>query len=63
MGIVYNRGMGGCKIVTDRPLTIGGMVTLISMFPSRPSPLRFEWQPCGGCCNVSSGWNFWVWRN
>lgn len=27
-GIVYNLGMGGCKIVTDRPLTIGGMLAL-----------------------------------
>jgi len=27
-GIVYNLGMGGCKIVTDRPLTIGAMVAL-----------------------------------
>ena len=27
-GIVYNLGMGGCKIVTDRPLTVGAMVAL-----------------------------------
>lgn len=26
MGIVYNLGMGGCKIVTDRALSVGGMV-------------------------------------
>lgn len=27
-GIVYNLGLGGCKIVTDRPLKVGGMLTL-----------------------------------
>lgn len=27
-GIVYNLGMGGCKIVTDRPLTVGGMLAV-----------------------------------
>ena len=25
-GIVYNLGMGGCKMVTDQPLTIGAML-------------------------------------
>ena len=33
MGIVYNRG--SCKIVTDRPLTIGGMVTLYLNVPKQ----------------------------
>ena len=28
MGIVYNLGMGGCKIVTDRRLVIGGIMAL-----------------------------------
>ncbi len=27
-GIVYNLGMGGCKLVTDRPLTVGAMLAL-----------------------------------
>ena len=26
MGIVYNLGAAGCKIVTVRPLSVGGMV-------------------------------------
>ena len=28
LGIVYNLCMGGCKIVTDQPLTIAGMMAL-----------------------------------
>ena len=35
MGIVYNLGMGGCKIVTDQPLTIGGMVALYLIVPNQ----------------------------
>ncbi|HKS75626.1 MAG TPA: PilZ domain-containing protein [Nitrospira sp.] len=35
MGIVYNLGMGGCKIVTDRPLTIGGMLALYLNVPNQ----------------------------
>src|SRR4029079_15236281 len=31
--IVYNLGMGGCKIVTDRPLTIGDTVALYLNVP------------------------------
>jgi hypothetical protein len=31
--IVYNLGMGGCKLVTDRPLTIGGMLSLCLQVP------------------------------
>ncbi len=34
-GIVYNLGMGGCKIVTDRPLTIGAMVALSLNVPTQ----------------------------
>jgi len=34
-GIVYNLGMGGCKIVTDRPLTIGAMVALSLNVPKQ----------------------------
>ena len=34
-GIVYNLGMGGCKIVTEHPLTIGGMVTLYLNVPEQ----------------------------
>ena len=35
MGIVYNLCMGGCKIVTDRPLTIGTMVALYLNVPKQ----------------------------
>ena len=35
MGIVYNLGMGGCKIVTDRPLATGGMVALYLNVPKQ----------------------------
>jgi hypothetical protein len=31
--IVYNLGMGGCKIVTDRPLMTGGMLFLSLQAP------------------------------
>ena len=33
VGIVYNLGMGGCKIVTDRALAIGGMMALFLNVP------------------------------
>jgi PilZ domain-containing protein len=34
-GIVYNLGLGGCKIVTDRPLQVGGMVALSLDIPQQ----------------------------
>jgi hypothetical protein len=34
-GIVYNLGMGGCKIVTDQPLMIGGMLALYLNVPGQ----------------------------
>ena len=34
-GIVYNLGMGGCKIVTDRSLTMGEMLTLYLDVPGQ----------------------------
>ena len=38
-GIVYNLCMGGCKIVTDRPLTVGEMVALLLDIPRKTSPI------------------------
>jgi hypothetical protein len=38
-GIVYNLGMGGCKIVTDRPLTVGAMVALSLHVSTRVSAI------------------------
>jgi hypothetical protein len=35
MGIVYNLGMGGCKLVTNRPLMIGSMLTLYLDVPNQ----------------------------
>ena len=50
-GIVYNLGMGGCKIVTDRPLTVGAMValslnvsTLVSAIAVRMATVRWMLQ-------------------
>jgi PilZ domain len=37
--IVYNLGMGGCKIVTDQPLTIGAMVALSLNAPKQSLPI------------------------
>ena len=39
MGIVYNLCMGGCKIVTDQPLAIGGIVALTLNLPKQPFPI------------------------
>jgi hypothetical protein len=38
-GIVYNLCLGGCKIVTDRPLTIGGMLALSLEVPHQTLPI------------------------
>lgn len=35
VGIVYNLGMGGCKVVTDRLLKIGSMLTLYLNVPNQ----------------------------
>ena len=35
VGNVYNLGMGGCKIVTDRHPVMGGMVALYIKVPQR----------------------------
>lgn len=35
VGIVYNLGMGGCKIVTDRPLIVGSMLALYLNVPNQ----------------------------
>jgi hypothetical protein len=40
VGIVYNLGMGGCKIVTDRPLAIGGMMTLSLNVPGHSAAIQ-----------------------
>jgi len=32
-GIVYNLGMGGCKVVTNHPFTVGAMVALYLNIP------------------------------
>ena len=34
-GIVYNLGLGGCKLVTDRPLAVGGMLALFLDIPQQ----------------------------
>ncbi|HTL61194.1 MAG TPA: PilZ domain-containing protein [Nitrospira sp.] len=39
-GIVYNLGMGGCKIVTDRPLTTDLMVALSLDIPGQSTAIR-----------------------
>jgi hypothetical protein len=39
LGIVYNLCVGGCKIVTDRPLTIGRMVALSLEIPNQRVPI------------------------
>lgn len=35
VGIVYNLGMGGCKIVTDHPLIVGSMLALYLNVPNQ----------------------------
>jgi len=35
VGIVYNLGMGGCKIVTDHPLSLGSMLALYLNVPNQ----------------------------
>ena len=34
-GIIYNLGMGGCKVVTDRPLVVGSMLALYLNIPNQ----------------------------
>lgn len=34
-GIVYNLGMGGCKVVTSPPLTVGAMLALYLKVPDQ----------------------------
>ena len=41
-GIVYNLCMGGCKIVTDRSLTVGGMVALSLDVPRESLPITIR---------------------
>ena len=35
VGIVYNLGLGGCKIVTDRPLEVGAMLAIYLKVPEQ----------------------------
>ncbi len=35
LGIVYNLGIGGCKVVTDRPVTIGAMLAMYLKIPQQ----------------------------
>ena len=35
VGIVYNLGSGGCKIVTDRPLAVGTMLAMFLKVPDQ----------------------------
>ena len=58
VGIVYNLGMGGCKVVTDRPLIVGAMLAPISMCLIRHSRSPFGWRPYVGRSSTNSEWNF-----
>ena len=58
LGIVYNLSLGGCKIVTDRPLTIGGMLALSLQVPIGECQSRFGWRQYGGCSPYEFGMKF-----
>ncbi|HLZ34627.1 MAG TPA: PilZ domain-containing protein [Nitrospira sp.] len=42
LGIVYNLGMGGCKIVTDRPPAAGSMLALDLKIPQQTSAITIR---------------------
>jgi hypothetical protein len=51
VGIVYNLGLGGCKIVTDRSLAVGSMFAMYLKVPDqtfaitiRTAPVRWTMQ-------------------
>jgi hypothetical protein len=58
IGIVYNLGMGGCKVVSDLAVKNGTLLTLHLRFPNRPLPSPFEPPQSSGLWNSSLGWNF-----
>lgn len=42
VGIVYNLGTGGCKIVTDRPPATGSMLALYLNVPGQPTAITIR---------------------
>jgi PilZ domain len=62
-GIVYNLGLGGCKLVTDRPLAVGGMLAFILDIPQEAFAVRCELRQAVGHRNMISASNFWASKN
>ncbi len=42
VSIVYNLGMGGCKMVTDRPLTVDAMLSMNLKIPKQAFPITIR---------------------
>lgn len=57
IGIVYNLGMGGCKIVSDLAVKSGSLLSVqcASRFQNRLTPSPFELPQSSGYWNSSSG--------
>lgn len=41
-GVVYNLGMGGCKVVSDLPVKTGAILTVHLRPPGQPMPITIQ---------------------
>ncbi len=58
IGIIYNLGMGGCKVVSDLAVKRGAPSQCSSRFRNRLPASPFKLPESSGPWNSSSGWNF-----
>jgi len=42
IGIVYNLGMGGCKVVSDVAVKNGALLTVHLQIPEQPNPIIIQ---------------------
>jgi hypothetical protein len=53
IGIVYNLGMGGCKVVSDLAAKIGSLLTVHLQTPEQPIAIPFKPPQSSGFWNLS----------
>ena len=58
LGIVYNLGIGGCKVVSDLAVKSGALLTVQLQAPGQTTASPFEPLQFDGPWNSSLGWGF-----
>lgn len=58
LGIVYNLGIGGCKVVSDLAVKSGALLTVQLQIPEQTTAITIRAATVHGPWNSSLGWSF-----